>query len=257
MIIQVQIGNNSYQADLSQPTDISIPIIHEGPTISAFHIPQARFEPITVGSFTGSVAAGAGCNCENLFLNAHGNGTHTECLGHISLERVTLFDCLKTFHFPAVLVSVTPTEQLDGDFIISNEQLQSALRPLGCLEEAQAIIIRTLPNDNSKLTRNYSGQNPVYLEADAAGWLAQMGFEHLLIDLPSVDREEDGGALSAHHQWWNYPNNPRYHATITELIYVPSHLQDGHYLLNIQTASLTTDASPSKPCLYELRLITK
>ena len=156
-----------------------------------------------------------------------------------------------------MLVSITPSQRADGDYTISATQLQLALSQLNLLEETKAIIIRTLPNDNSKLTRNYSGQNPVYLEADAAGWLAQMGFEHLLIDLPSVDREEDGGALSAHHQWWNYPSNPRYHATITELIYIPSHLQDGHYLLNIQTASLTTDASPSKPCLYVLRLMTQ
>jgi arylformamidase len=252
MIAQVQFGSTNYQIDFSKPIDLSIPIRHEGATISAFHIPQARFEPITVGSFTGSVAAGAGCNCENLTLNAHGNGTHTECLGHISLERVTLYDCLQEFHFLAQLVTVTPEPRTDGDFTIRKSALEEALIKHPFEEAPKAILIRTLPNDDSKHIKHYSGQNPVYLEPDAVDFLVEQGFDHLLIDLPSVDREEDGGALEAHHRWWRFPEAPRFHATISELIYVPNEVSDGHYLLNLQIASLTTDASPSKPCLYPL-----
>ena len=76
--------------------------------------------------------------------------------------------------------------------------------------------------------------------------------QHLLLDLPSVDREEDAGQLLAHHAFWQYPAQPRREATITELIFVPDEVADGLYLLNIQITSLELDASPSKPVLYLL-----
>ena len=79
-------------------------------------------------------------------------------------------------------------------------------------------------------------------------------FQHLLLDLPSVDREEDAGQLLAHHAFWQYPAQPRREATITELIFVPNEIADGLYLLNIQITSLELDASPSKPVLYALSL---
>ena len=82
--------------------------------------------------------------------------------------------------------------------------------------------------------------------------LVQKGVKHLLLDLPSVDREEDGGQLLNHHQFWQYPNEIRKDATITELIFVPDEVKDGEYLLNLQVTSLVMDASPSKPVLYEL-----
>jgi hypothetical protein len=39
------------------------------------------------------------------------------------------------------------------------------------------------------------------------------------------------------------------------MIYVPENIEDGIYLLNIQIASFETDASPSKPILYEIQAI--
>ena len=41
---------------------------------------------------------------------------------------------------------------------------------------------------------------------------------HLLIDMPSIDKENDEGKLEAHHAFWNYPNNAQLHKTITEFI---------------------------------------
>jgi hypothetical protein len=79
-----------------------------------------------------------------------------------------------------------------------------------------------------------------------------LGVQHLLIDLPSVDREEDGGQMLAHKAFWQYPDNPRKEATITEMVFVPNEVPDDLYLLNIQIASLETDASPSKPLLFKL-----
>jgi hypothetical protein len=80
----------------------------------------------------------------------------------------------------------------------------------------------------------------------------------LLIDLPSVDREQDGGELLAHKAFWNVTDinnlnsDARHNATITEMVYIPDTVADGTYLLNLQIASFENDASPSKPILYKI-----
>ena len=79
-----------------------------------------------------------------------------------------------------------------------------------------------------------------------------------MIDLPSVDREEDEGKLLAHKAFWNVKdvtnlnNDARLDCTITEMIFVSNEVPDGSYILNIQIASFENDASPSKPILYSL-----
>jgi hypothetical protein len=112
--------------------------------------------------------------------------------------------------------------------------------------------MRTLPNADAKRTANYSGTNPPYLAHEAAAYLVQLGVNHLLIDLPSVDQEADGGKLLAHKAFWQFPGNIRKACTITELIFVDTAIADGLYLLNLQITSLEMDASPSKPVLYNL-----
>ncbi|RME98682.1 MAG: cyclase family protein, partial [Bacteroidetes bacterium] len=143
---------------------------------------------------------------------------------------------------------VYPQQQDNGDRVIERTQLADVLRP----GETQAVIIRTMPNDTAKRTRQYSGTNPPYLAEAAAQLLVDYGVDHLLLDLPSVDREQDEGKLAAHRAFWQYPYAIRETATITELCYVPDHLVDGLYLLNLQTSPILLDASPSKPVLYPL-----
>ncbi|MES2727147.1 MAG: cyclase family protein [Bacteroidota bacterium] len=247
MIIQFEHKQKQYQADLSKPLDVSIPLFSGANNPNAFHINQPLFEPVRVGSFIGSVQEGGACNCENLHLNAHGNGTHTECVGHISKERVTINQTLKHFFAIAQVISVTPQQVSNGDYIVTRSSIEAQLNPL-----AEALIIRTLPNLDNKKQTTYSGNNPTYLEVSLGELLAQQNIKHLLVDLPSVDREEDEGALATHHAFWQYPFNTRTEATITELVYVDNTIVDDIYLLNIQIASFESDASPSKPILYKL-----
>lgn len=247
---QIYFEGYNYTANLEHPIDVSISMQNGGNNPNAFHIPFPRFEPIKVGDFVGSVAQGSGANCENLFINAHGNGTHTECIGHITSQRISINDTLTTFIFTCQLLSVQPETLANGDLIITREAIEGKL-----IKGVEALILRTLPNSTQKLTQQYSGNNPCYLAPELATMIAAAGINHLLVDLPSVDREEDGGAMLAHKAFWNYPENPRLEATITELVYVPSAVEDNLYLLNIQIASLQTDASPSKPVLYKLHQV--
>lgn len=245
MHLHCSIEGNSYTALLSKSIDLSQGFGLGGDNALAFHIPPAEIAPIRVGDFVGSVAAGSGANCEVIQFCAHGNGTHTECIGHITRERHSVNKLIGSGLKAACLVSVTPEKRGD-DWVITAPGLSATL-----LHRTPAIIIRT--NNISDIRgKNWSGTNPCYFEPAAIKLLVDAGYEHILTDLPSIDREEDGGALASHHVWWQYPQNPRMHASITELIVVPEMLQDGLYLLNLQFAPIESDASPSRPIVYPL-----
>jgi kynurenine formamidase len=246
MHANIEYKDQQFTINLHQPIDISIAMNSGAQNPNAFSIQAPLFEPFKAGGFIGSVAAGGSVNCENLFINAHGNGTHTECVGHISRERITIHQVLKQFFFLAQVVTVAP-QQVNGDYVVMLDAVEPFLHPL-----IDALVIRTTPNTTAKLSAVYSGNNPTYLQPELCAYLRNKGVKHLLIDLPSVDREEDGGALLAHHAFWNYPESPRMDATITEMAYIPDEVADDIYVLNLQIASLQTDASPSKPVLYKV-----
>lgn len=237
--------------DPATPLDISLPLAPGPEQVNCWWAEPVEFETIRVGSFVGSVALGGSTNYQRVHLTPHGNGTHTECYGHISpAPEATLNRCLRRFLFVAQLISVTPRVQANGDLVVLLADVQPLLEAAPVASEA--LVLRTLPNDEAKRHRQYSGTNPTYLEPALAHYLVAQDIQHLLLDLPSVDREEDQGALLAHHAFWQYPENTRAHCTITELIFVPDEVPDGLYLLNLQITSLELDASPSKPVLYPL-----
>ncbi|MCC6462687.1 MAG: cyclase family protein [Saprospiraceae bacterium] len=238
----------AYQADLARPFDLSI-VLREGlDNVNCFWAPLVEYTPVVAGDFVGSTASGGPVNFFNIRVNPHGNGTHTECVGHIAREPFVLHECLQEFHFFAKLLSLYPRPTGDGDRVIFKDQLEELLQA----GEAEALILRTLPNDEHKKRRQYSGSNPPYLHQEAARFLADCGIQHLLLDLPSVDREEDGGQLLAHRAFWQYPHAVRQRCTISELLFVPDAVKDGYYLLNLQTASFDLDVSPSKPVVFAL-----
>jgi len=248
MLINLSAKGKNYRCDLSAPLDISMPLREGFDTVNCFYAPPMQAEPVIAGDFKGSVALGGPVNFVNVRFNPHGNGTHTECVGHIAKEPYTINGCLRFFHHFAKLVSLYPTPIDNGDRVILRDQIAELLKP----GEVEAFIIRTFPNDALKLKTNYSGANPPYLHHEAAQYLVSAGIQHLLLDLPSVDREEDGGALLSHRAFWQYPEQTRTEATITELIFVENMIKDGFYLLNLQIAPFEIDASPGKPVLYAL-----
>lgn len=238
----------SLRVDFYQPIDISMPLDTDERRTKAWYVPPVKIEPVKMGDWIGDVNQGAGVNFRNIFFNPHGNGTHTECVGHISKENYSINKCLTQFMFLAELITVLPEEMENKDQIITKRSLELTLQG----KKAEAIIIRTLSNSSAKLCVDYSNTNPPYLSVEAVHYLTGLGYEHLLIDLPSVDKEVDGGVLAAHHAFWEYPENTKLNRTITELIYVPNDVYDGSYLLNLQIASFENDASPSKPVIYKL-----
>ncbi|MFE3847220.1 cyclase family protein [Flavobacterium sp. LB3P45] len=251
--------DNKYQVDLSKPIDISISLTNTDENPIAWYIEKPVIEPVIFGDWIGKVSEGkSSTNFNNIFFNPHGHGTHTECVGHITRDFYSINQSLKQFFFLAELVSIEP-EIRGEDLVITKSQIEKALSTSTSLSvTSEAIIIRTLPNLESKKHLKYSNTNPPYLDETAARFIRESGIQHLLIDLPSVDKEYDAGRLLAHKAFWNVTNvndlnaDARLDCTITEMVFVASEVKDGSYLLNLQIASFENDASPSKPVLYKI-----
>lgn len=272
MKIQVNLSGETVSVDLARPIDISIPLDFHGDQPRAFYLPVATSHAFEAGGFVGDVRRGGSANCETIALSPHGNGTHTECVGHITGERVYVGQMLQDAFVTARVVSVRPVplgesgesylrEGAPTDLVITREALRASIAGLELNSSLviRALVIRTLPNETDKKRRDYSGQNPVYLSFEAMEWIRERGIEHLLVDVPSVDREEDGGHLANHHGFWEVGEDAEQggavseearRRTITEMIYVPDEVPDDLYLLNIQIPHFLLDAAPSRPLLF-------
>ncbi|GAL66764.1 N-formylkynurenine (aryl-) formamidase [Jejuia pallidilutea] len=215
--------------------------------VNAWYVDAPKIEPVKEGDWVATVKDGACINFNNIMFNPHAHGTHTECVGHITEKVHSINQNLKQFFFLAEVITVAP-EKLKGDFVISKKQIQFALGN----KKRDAVVIRTIPNTKEKLSKQYSNTNPTYLLEEATEYLRQKNIKHLLIDLPSVDKENDECQLLSHNAFWNTKGKLRMDATITEFIYVPNAVEDGEYFLNLQIAPFENDAAPSKPILYKI-----
>jgi kynurenine formamidase len=243
----IEYNSRKIQIDVSKPIDISIAIDASKLNVNAWYLDDPKIEPEVINDYEVSVKNGAVVNFNSINFNPHSHITHTECVGHITKKVHSVNQNLKHYFHLAEVITVAPLE-INGDFIIATKQLKMALRN----KKRDAVIIRTLPNLEDKKSARYSNSNPTYLLEETAIFLREKGIKHLLVDLPSVDKEKDEGRLLAHNAFWNTEGELRMDATITEFIYVPNTVKDGEYLLNLMIAPFENDATPSKPILYEI-----
>ena len=263
MKAEVEIGNKKYNVDFSKGTDISIPLNFNGDQPNTYGVDRASSKPYQDGQFIGDTRKGGPCNFETYSFTPHCNGTHTECIGHITDERITILSSLKEQMIPSTLVSVTPKKTIENykpelnteDLVITKEDLLSQLKDV-TPEFLKGLIIRTLPNDRSKKSEDYMKESPCFFSIEAMEYIVSLGVKHLLVDSPSVDRLFDEGHLSAHNIFWETKgkkfNPAAQNKTITEMIFVPDLLDNGHYLLNLQIPAFVSDAAPSRPILYKI-----
>lgn len=276
--IELKINGRDLTIDAGKPLSIAIPLRFNGDQPNAYGVEKAISEAFQAGEIVGDTRRGGSVNFEQYKFIPHCNGTHTESVGHITHERISVHDCLIDSFILANLISVEPEKTSDSseiyavelnenDLLITRKALEKALRnsKLKILNSkfddlAKALIIRTLPNVENKLTKTYLEQIPPFFTTEAMHLIREMSIAHLLVDLPSIDRIFDEGKLSNHRIFWNiepgaFETSPGslIHHTITELIYVPDEIADGDYLLNLQIAPFASDASPSRPVLFAIQ----
>ncbi len=247
MLFNYHHQGEEWQSDFSKPISLSLPLSAQGPR--AWYVAPPKIQPVMENGFVGSIALGGKVNFFEVHMNPHGHGTHTETLGHIDKDQFPISKWQGPFFTHALLVTVSPMLESNGDAVIYWKDIASLVEKY----RPQALIIRTLPNGLSKRHHDYSDTNFPYLESEIGGHLNRLGVVHLLVDLPSVDRESDEGKLQCHHAFWGYPENPRYEATISEMIFVEDKISDGLYCLSLQPPSFEMDAAPSRPIIYPTR----
>jgi kynurenine formamidase len=262
-----EIEGRRFRVELAQAHDLAIALDFDGRQPRWFDAPAARSTALASGRFSGRVELGASCNCSSVSLTPHCDGTHTECAGHLTREALAVRTVVPAGFLPALLLSVSPARAAEtaerslpppeaADLLITREAIGRAW-PSPLEFGPRALIVRTLPNPPAKRSRDYRVNPAPYLSLAAAAFMVERGIEHLLLDVPSADRADDGGLLSAHREFFGLPGGStslaavrRPQCTITELVYVEDRVADGAYLLSLQIPALGGDAVPSRPLLY-------
>lgn len=279
MKVTVTLGGKNYNVntDFAHTLAIALDFQHSGHQPNHFGATPALATPMQVAGFIGDTAQGGSCNVKQLSLNPHCNGTHTETIGHICDSNNALAVSISALALPPLmpcpLISVTPIAAIDSDDeyspsfevndrVISRGQLEQQLAQYHD-QQLQCLALRTHPNSDDKCQASYNENNqPAFFTRDAVLYLNERGVEHLILDLPSLDRLNDNGLLTCHHLFWqvmegaHQPSpNSLINKTITEMAYIDNAISDGFYFLNLQTPAFINDAAPSRPMLYQAEAI--
>jgi kynurenine formamidase len=193
-------------------------------------------------------------------------------VGHLTAEPLDARAVVPLAFLPALLLSIGPESAAstpersgpasrDGDLLMTRAALLRAW-PAAMAFAPRALVVRTLPNPPAKRARDYRAQPAPYLSLPAAQLCVERGIEHLVLDVPSADRADDAGLLSAHRAFFGLPAGEsrlaaarRPQCTITELAYIDDAVADGSYLLSLQIPGLGGDAVPSRPLLYPVHAL--
>jgi arylformamidase len=98
----IKIDERIYAVDAAAPVSLAIPLDFGGPQPNAYGVAKATAAACESGALVGDTRRGGSCNFEEYRLIAHCNGTHTEGVGHITHERISVHDCLQESLIPAV-----------------------------------------------------------------------------------------------------------------------------------------------------------
>jgi hypothetical protein len=266
--LHVQIAGETRRARPDKARSVAIHLDFSDRQPNHFSAPSATAHTWSCGDFVGDTRRGGSCNVRHVTLVPHCNGTHTETIAHVTNEQRFPGQCKIPPWIPCTLITVRPTSTTEdtytpalgpSDRVIDAATLARAMAPWGtaCRE---ALVIRTLPNPPEKVSWHYGpDREPAFFTHQAMELINDWGVQHLVVDLPSIDRMHDEGHLSNHRLFWQLPaegHDCPVHAghdkTITELAFVENDMHDGHFLLNLQFADWATDAVPSRPVLIPL-----
>ncbi|MCB9229367.1 MAG: cyclase family protein [Deltaproteobacteria bacterium] len=240
-----------------------------------FGAPPARSETYKNGSFTGDTRQGGSCNVREIHIIPHCHGTHTEDIGHICHESPGVLNTLQDSLFLMLLLSLPPVPAAScgesyqpvlspTDQVLTKKNLQDSMNKVRLLPDltVEGLAIRSLVGAASISSFHSEQKNLPFFTHEAMAHISNLGFRHLLTDLPSVDRSNDEGRMTNHRIFWGLEGQSREYSdaryperTITEMIRVPEHVADGLYLANLRISPFLSDACPSSPLIYPLELL--
>jgi len=249
LISEIDHSGKIYTVNLESGIDLSIQNNFSGDAPTFFNSNPPTIRPAQSKNFIGDIGQGGSCNVPITMLNIHCTGTHTESIGHINDSGVRVVDVCPKGLMTALLITVIPRKinetndsyhsKLSNELVITRESIQKQLTA-----NVEGLILRTLPNNQSKKSRDYDAEPAPFFTNDAIDYIHDAGIKHLLVDIPSVDKADDGGMLENHRRF--FKNG----ATISELLFIPDITPDGFGFLQIQIPNWGLDVVPSRPIFY-------
>ncbi len=251
MHTKIFFDGKSYSINARKGIDLSIKndFSQKGPTF--FSSEQPTMHAVRSNEFIGSIKEGGSCNVPIVSLNIHCTGTHTESIAHIIDSGEKIIDVCPWGYITAYLLTVDLTKSddtdesyhcdLSNDLLITAKVLKNKLS-----NKHEALIIRTNPNEQYKTIRDYDKNPAPFFTNDAVKYINKYEIKHLLVDIPSLDKANDGGLLGNHRLFFEQGK------TISELLFIPEELRDGFGFLQIQIPNWALDAAPSRPIFYPM-----
>ena len=247
-------------------TNLSIRVKPNSPdNVKAFGLPSIEEKGFEAGDFIGSIDDGGYLNCKILTIAPHGMGTHTESIRHIVADGPPVCEIVPLVPIRIRLVTLSPVQLTETsesyspgestDLVLTEARLQILVKNLDN-SDVIGLMIRST-GDVDKKDADYTGANPPFFTTEAMKYISSR-FEHLLVDLPSVDRESDDGQLLNHRSFWNVEagqthlrSDCKSQRSITEMIDVPALIKDGDYWCLIAVPNIETDALPSRVLIWK------
>ena len=269
---QLHIDGVALLADLAAGASLARVLDFVGPQLRCFGAAPASSQPLLVGDFSGRVDRGASCNASVLSITPHANGTHTEGVGHLTVERVDVQGLIPRRLLLATLLTVEP--ELAGDSADSSSPLPRAddlLMTRGAIERAwpappaPGLAARAAVHAHAAQrarqvhrTARRIGAIPVTRGRQLAGGAAAS------ITWCSMCRRPIAAAMAASSPRTASSSDCRRAAARCSQPSAPGArspnwltsddaLADGWYLLSLQSPAICGDAVPSRPVLYPLR----
>ncbi len=240
---------------LGAPVEASRPVRLAPPEApNAFSLPPLQAEAHEVpGWFVGDVRRGGSCNVEVLRCTAHGL-THVETAAHL----------LDPSGAPSTIADLPP-ERLAGLLLLADlsdlgDRPGERVPPDRIVEALAApglpVAMLGLKTRASALppATDFTGTDCLALSPEAAAAVREAGILTLVVDLPSLDPERDGGRMRAHRAFFGLPEagcrgaDPESRAVV-ELAWFGA-LPAGYYYAVVTPARFAVPAVPTGLFLY-------
>ena len=225
-MISIKLEDNYFFADFDNPVPIYLQS-QEDMAWTCFGIGTMRKRQLS--KINGSV----GCRCEEITFCPHANTTHLETSAH------------------ALEDGIRPNDILHKIQPLMPAYLSNDLSKLPSSSDVKAVVYRSgvVWEASKRKCFDFTGTNPPFVTESYIenAFRCFPNFKYLLVDLPSVDPESDGGELRCHKAFFNLGG-----VGIIELCSIPNDVPTGQYALSINPVSLDSDAVPCAPILYPL-----
>ena len=239
---------NDKKYKLGEPRSISRGInIKQNLQPNAFDLTKFSQTAFQNQFFTGDTGKGGSCNVNILNFTPH-NLTHIETPMHLKKEGIGLDEIPRSN-----LMGVSYLVDLSNISFKDNCVKKEHIEQLDLLKDIKILIVKTKYSELDQYF-DFSNTNPIHFDPKFMEWLTENfpNIKLLITDLPSIDKENDGGKLLGHKNYFNFNEHERGDKkAIVELAYCKG-VESGIYYTILTPSKIDTDAILTDIFLFDL-----